>query len=166
MDKDEKIKRIKCLDFDNMLDYPSKDGKHHIYCFDFLPEKWIKFEDEMPKLNQEIEIKFKRGKIEKSRVEAVFLYIEDTYENIKTLQGWRPIKREKRPDFGKLNIGDLIVINYNNGDKVTGFYKKIDDRFIELKPFMNDTERNFISVHTGIKKITRINTEDKTFEEI
>jgi Zn finger protein HypA/HybF involved in hydrogenase expression len=35
---DEKIKRIKCLDCDNMLDYPSKDGRHHIYCPDCLPK--------------------------------------------------------------------------------------------------------------------------------
>lgn len=66
-------------------------------------ENWIKFEDEMPKLNQDIEIKYKSGKIFKSRfvigtsssLTGIFLLAcEDYYADIEKLEGWRPLKSE------------------------------------------------------------------------
>lgn len=66
-------------------------------------ENWIKFEDEMPKLNQDIEIKYKSGKIFKSRfvigtsssITGIFLLAcEDYYADIEKLEGWRPLKIE------------------------------------------------------------------------
>lgn len=65
-------------------------------------ENWIKFEDEMPKLNQEIEVKYKFGNILKSSLvigasgfqNCLLLECENHYADIEKLEGWRPLKSE------------------------------------------------------------------------
>jgi hypothetical protein len=78
--------------------------------------EWIQFDDQMPKLNQEIEIKFNDEQIEKAIFKAnrfkeyfVIEYDSETgikYANLNRCNYWRPIK-EKRPDFKKIKYGDL-----------------------------------------------------------
>jgi len=80
---------------------------------------------------------------------------------------------EKRPDFGKLNIGDKLIIeimpNDSKGSKVIeyfGYFQGISEAnmfeiSINTYSFIGDC----ISV-SRVKKITRINIEKQTFEEI
>lgn len=69
-------------------------------------ENWIKFEDEMPKLNDNIEAIFEDGKIEKLCMETDFDYAGDVVYfclrkksnsekiNLREAKGWRPLKSE------------------------------------------------------------------------
>jgi hypothetical protein len=118
---------------------------------------WLTFEENMPRLNQEVEVKFKDGEIKE-----LFLTLEEEpiYEicrlifvskdksftaNLKQIESWRHIPEEKKrkPDLYKhvpaiekykksLNKGDLILINCKN-DLVSsyfiGFFKEITGNY-------------------------------------
>jgi hypothetical protein len=73
---------------------------------------------------------------------------------------WREI-REKRPDFSKLNSKDLIIIN----DICAGYFNLIGDEEITISMYAVEAITHTIPIN-NIKKITRINLEEQTFEEI
>jgi hypothetical protein len=117
-----------------------------------MSDEWIKITDSMPPIDKEISLK-----IESFAHDVVY---------------WRYLT-EKRPDFGKLNIGDKLIIeimpNDSKGSKVIeyfGYFQGISEAnmfeiSINTYSFIGDC----ISV-SRVKKITRINIEKQTFEEI
>lgn len=71
--------------------------------------------------------------------------------------------RIKRPDFGKLNRGDIVIIQYRHGTSSDDFYPITFESMNDNSIFTRNSG-NHVKKH--IKKITRINIEEKTFEEI
>jgi len=69
--------------------------------------------------------------------------------------------QEKRPDFGKLNEFDLIVID----NDMVAYFKTLEDKNIYCS-FVKIPNIVFPTAINSIKKITRINLEKQTFEEI
>jgi hypothetical protein len=154
---------------------------------------WLTFKEGMPRLNQEVEVKFKDSEIKK-----LFLTLEEEpiYEicrlifvskdksftaNLKQIESWRPIpeETERKPDFGRLNQGDFILFEYDvrhdnpklKYSKISGFVKK---GFLESNGYLTiATELQYCYFHDEVQydkdkiiKITRINMETKEFEEI
>ena len=80
---------------------------------------------------------------------------------------WRPIP-EKRPDFSKIKKGGLVFIEcFVIGDSKIGFIKKIGNKYIDTICLKRDDARRIYKTKINqIKKITRINVEERTFEEI
>jgi predicted mannosyl-3-phosphoglycerate phosphatase (HAD superfamily) len=78
---------------------------------------------------------------------------------------WRPIP-EKRPDFSRLKIGDAILINLP--DTKICFLHEIDEENILTCSYLEDYKSysTFWHPKKRIKKITRINIQEQTFEEI
>lgn len=81
------------------------------------------------------------------------------------------------PDFSKLNRGDLLIVEveFNYGKipethVAPGFFNKIDRDEFPFNFFMgssfSDSASSCRVKLEEIKKITRINIEDRTFEEI
>lgn len=156
-----------------------------------MSDNWISIEDNLPKIGHIIEIKTEKPL---SIMNATFTIINWCSENsnyhvnhkhtdvfvfkgligdyINNVTHWRPIQ-EKRPDFGKLNIGDKLIIeimpNDSKGSKVIeyfGYFQGISEAnmfeiSINTYSFIGDC----ISV-SRVKKITRINIDKQTFEEI
>lgn len=144
-------------------------------------EGWIKFENEMPTLRKTIEILYEEKVLEacfESYDLNSFAFYASDEENqsfipdMKYVKGWRHIK-EKLPDFGKLNIEDKIIINIiSNDSKVSkvieyfGYFQGISEaNMLNISLSTYDFINDCISV-SKIKKITRINLQEKTFEEI
>jgi hypothetical protein len=146
--------------------------------FSFFPrgikmsnEEWIKFEDEMPKLNQRVRLKFKNG----STYEAKLIISEDSLNflvfmgnvNVKQIVGWQHIK-VKGPDFNKLKDKDFISFIINDGTvnvEGTGYYHDYDDDVMHVYRLKNGYSPNSFK-KANIKKIIRIDLEENTFEEI
>ena len=140
-----------------------------------MSDNWIKFEYEMPKLTQEVELIYKDGEIIKAKLlmsscdgASCFLFdSEDKKDYIKPfyLKGWRPLP-EKRPDFGKLREGNLIAISYYERNQIyVGFFNNyFDDDYIEISSHKNGSGITFCK--KKINKITKINLEEQKFEEI
>lgn len=148
--------------------YPCCSNK----CFDNYTnndESWIKFADQMPKLKQEIEVKFEDESTYKAKLEydsypdRFFIQSEQGIANVKRCKYWRPIK-EKRPDFSKLKKDDILLLKYRGCENTP------DDIYPVRFSSMND--KGIFTYNSGnhvkdlIKKITRINLEEQTFEEI
>jgi hypothetical protein len=76
---------------------------------------------------------------------------------------WKKLK-EKRPDFSKLKEGDLIVIIPKHHNKYfAGYIISLDDDSVQI----TIGNKDYQGFHESfIKKITRINLEEKTFEDI
>lgn len=146
-------------------------------------DEWISFYEEMPQINKEIELKFYRGhtpeKINATlKVLAMwthgyfgFVYHDGNEEKELTLvpvESWRPIK-EKRPDFGKLREGDLIIVEWkyekNNGINISAGFIYAINYYIEISTWKKGHDKNHI-IKDCIKKITRIDLETREFEEI
>ena len=144
--------------------------------------EWVKFGDELPKLGKTIEVLKDNGELigniqgkicyNGSGIDFKSLDFIRESINIHRLSGWR-YQSEKRPDFSKLQDGDLLVIEEENIR--VGYFRKIeieeeDDNdkslYIDLSQCKDvDDGGAFIPLYK-IKKITRINLEEKTFEEI
>lgn len=139
---------------------------------------WIDFEDKMPNLNEEIEIRYYNDikhdyEICKSnlryRISSNSFYFDNC--GVKKIEDWRPF-RKKRPDFGKLKEGYLIVYEWENKPKnsigkTAGFFDKIYGGAIQTYSDILSDEGSLDIVNMDlITKITRINLEEKKFEEI
>ena len=149
-----------------------------------MSDNWISIEDNLPKIGHIIEIKTEKPL---SIMNATFTIINWCSENsnyhvnhkhtdvfvfkgligdyINNVTHWRPIQ-EKRPDFGKLKNGDLVIIENVDGFKQAGFFVKIfySDQF--QMSYKSDQSNYFYVKFEKCKKITRINIEKQTFEEI
>ncbi len=140
---------------------------------------WINLTDAMPAVGQGVEVKMGavsfKVSLKISPILGLCFCDDNNIYRIPEIEGWRPIK-ERKPDFGKLKKGDLIYLKTKE-DEYSGFFLKIsicnysdvgEVKYINVKPAAIYTclgseqpiELSFI------KKITRINIEDKTFEEI
>lgn len=144
---------------------------------------WRTLEEEMPTLNQEVEVKFNNEEIRKLRFvinNKTFFIFQNTGRTFTgypdNIVGWRPLPPERKPDFGKLKKGDFIVIESEN-EKSGVFYSHQDDLTISfisisynvsLSSFENEIFKKFewCCAKSYIKKITRINMQTKEFEEI
>jgi hypothetical protein len=153
---------------------------------------WISVKDSLPKIGEDVEVT--TGDIEVTTcgfpVVAKLLPEEKQWGFFKrTVYGffkgkeeicvshWRPIpekrpdfsKLKKRPDFSKLKIGDLIYIEMNNlfiNYNKCGYVKSVDNYSLITASYQDLTEAKLSTQISRIKKITRINLENKTFEEI
>jgi hypothetical protein len=82
------------------------------------------------------------------------------------------LEQEKKPDFSKLKEGDFIVIDLNYANiPYAGFFLKIENEMRILVFHKSCHGKGCSMCHagillTGIKKITRINIDKQTFEEI
>lgn len=139
---------------------------------------WVNVEDNLPPPEQEIEVRFYDDnkhdymimKSKLSRSSFNYYYFSSIGKYV--VEEWRHIKKRK-PDFNNLKKGDLIVVEWENDNKENGkqvgfFYKK-EPPCIETFQFIYDdgTESRPEPLNIEvIKKITRINLETKTFEEI
>ncbi len=137
--------------------------------------EWISVEDSLPGAQKIVELKFKNAHIYEGKISfdnAGHIAFKDErgieyyFEN---LTHWREIP-EKRPDFSKLNEGDLINIEEVGGENICAYFIKIcsnsHKEFIDLTiRKKSDSTWTTICVEF-IKKITRINIAEKTFEEI
>ena|ERR1700689_1325080 len=144
---------------------------------------WIKFEDKMPPINKTVEVKEEgvfstrtiKSRLLRENGNFCFYLIndKDNFEKAKITHPmyWRYII-EKRPDFSKLKKGDLINIVWESAYELfeeSGYFIKIDelDSCIILMTGPDGYGEKFHSDYIyNIKKITRINLKEKTFEEI
>jgi hypothetical protein len=141
--------------------------------------EWIDPREKLPKIDQFVEVSFSvRGKLfEVQRVKFSinqngfigFIGEMGLMCNIDSILGWRPIS-EKRPDFSRLRNGDLLMIYSKNEAHKSGFLFDIrkDGRHEELlmTHYQECRSYGWFKNTDEIKKITRINLEHKTFEEI
>jgi hypothetical protein len=149
-------------------------------------KEWRNIRQELPKINQLVDVKFNHQWLHDTFIEKAkfsvsnegfigFLNSKGLLYDIDRISGWRPIP-EKRPDFSKLKEGDLIYIdlNYANIEYIQNahFFLRMDEDEIRTLVFHKSCHGKGCSLcHSGIgisgiKKITRINIEEKTFEEI
>jgi hypothetical protein len=144
-------------------------------------DEWIKFEDAMPRLNQEIEIQFDDNRILKVHLvkEADhkgwiinFVLFNDLKgeANLERVVGWRPLQ-EKKPDFSKLKEKDMLRLTLRFGKEeeiFIGFLVCMDENILTMSPiFTAPYPHNSFSYHKStVKSIIRINPETKEFEEI
>jgi len=139
-------------------------------------DDWIKLEDAIPKLNQEVEVKFYDGDIEKAKLITDYNYFctksylclenpDKGIVNLRKVIGWRPIP-EKRPDFRKLKEGDFIVFIFEEtGTEGCGYYDNYDSKIFHVSRLKNGYSKDAFE-KSMIKKIIRINMEEHKFEEI
>jgi len=143
--------------------------------------EWVSVEYSMPAVGKKVEIKFnfgfnkeeiKSGIFGYSSTRDSFIFYDPTnndYFNIKYITHWR-YRQEKHPDFCRLNFRDYIVIDFSLNkitfEKYSGWFSEIKEDFL----YLSGRDSLFIDVYAVdlkyIKKITRINLEEKTFEEI
>ena len=120
--------------------------------------EWIRVEDRLPGIDTIVELKFNEYGREyqySSKLSSLVTLSHMTH--------WRPIP-EKRPDFSRLRKGDIVVIEYSTHKKdVDGLYP-IKIHSMNDIVIYSETSGNYL--FEGIKKITRINLENETFEEI
>jgi len=130
--------------------------------------EWVSINDRLPRIGEEVSIVHKIINPESIGAFDIYknylmAYDDSTYQwHHNFLKGivtyWRPIQ-EKRPDFSKLNSGDLIQFELDNGEKVLGLLEKFKGSELIL-------ETSYGYGLDSIKKITRINLEEQKFEEI
>lgn len=140
---------------------------------DFIAnEGWIRVSYELPRLNVGVEVKFRNNEVSTGKLihsSNHFFWSVDCPHTLE-VEAWRTIP-EKCPDFRKLRDGDFIRIEYKNTDFFMVGYivaDTRDDDSFSIHPANKEkySERCFTQFKEKIKKITRINIEEKTFEEI
>ena len=134
---------------------------------------WISIEDSLPGLNRKVEIKMKDGNKYNSKIQTDNTYLGIIFSRLdrdgtcyaQNITHWRPII-EKRPDFSRLNERDLISVQSHSFHEYTGYLVHVYDEFIRLNQEFHLIGFEVDIKIKNIKKITRINLEEKTFEEI
>ena len=147
-----------------------------------MSDEWISIQDRLPKLGERIEVETEKPlsimcatlkkfsfcqKYEPDhryhRHDDSYVFYDRKWEIINHVTQWRPLQ-EKRPDFSKLKKDDILLIKYSECENTP------DDIYPVRFSSMNDN--CIFTYHSGnhvkdhIKKITRINLEKQTFEEI
>lgn len=141
-------------------------------------EGWISVFDRLPKIGEEVEMVYcikDPKKITPNDIYINHIWADDysTYqwhlykEKGKIATHWRPLK-EKRPDFGKLREGDIIYFCVEE-IIICGMITFINEELLEISPIIKGYHYGgnvYDYMLNKIKKITRINIEKQTFEEI
>jgi len=133
-------------------------------------EGWINCEEQLPKPGILVDIlsfEFGFSKREaKLRILSDHIAWDTGNGYACNIKKWRPIP-EKIPDFSKLNNGDFILIEYHDRKEIYPvFLEKFSSGYLKAK---TASQSDFFIVDFAvdcIKKITRINLKEKTFEEI
>jgi hypothetical protein len=155
------ISECECKQEKPMTDETSEDG-------------WIRVFDSMPPLNREVEVKLQDKTIKRITMRNhafmdYFISVPDPHVN-STILWWRHIKEKRKPDFGKLREGDLIIVEWKNEKnekgKFVGFFDSLGDDSIYINPDIGEDFRSIDCAIDYIKKITRIDPVKQTFEEI
>lgn len=179
------IDKKKLIDFLNSrISLSTEDSiiKLYIEKGDFDMEKptnndWRTLNDAMPAIGRIIKIKTKDGE-ERARLlcnskdSSMHFFGIPRLKYIDTFSiiGWRHLPPEIRPDFGKLNIGDMVIfytfcdiekIEYKHCAVIT---EKTDNKSIGFS-FRADNNPSMWVDERNIKKIIRINLETKKLEE-
>lgn len=150
-------------------------------------KNWIKFEDEMPPLGKKIQVKTLGNLLIKAKflqsLSSPDMFVLTPQEgkilgfnfNLDSNPShWRPIP-DKKPDFQKLTPLDLLEVEYKYEEyekyhKVCGYFTKINysQNYMRLDRAGSDSYcSRYVRLYLdSIKKITRINIENQTFEEI
>lgn len=151
-------------------------------------EKWVSVKDEMPGIGKKVQVTFSSGRYEELnfKIDDVgglgFFDQNGTIYFSYKISHWRyPI--DKRPDFSKCNDGDFVYIITNENKSYYGiiykasqlFEHSVDNAHTVSEVLLLGTEHIKNEAHLyaqnrlfreNIKKITRINLEKNTFEEI
>lgn len=140
-----------------------------------MSNEWIRCDERLPKVNEKIFVGNKQEGCEVTEYGQNFLsshYFASLHRNgyiwlypMNGITHWRPIP-EKRPDFSKLNNGDLIVVENNICGYVISISKDLDTVTIGYIKSNDYMKHSFHCEYFENKKITRINIEEQTFEEI
>lgn len=140
---------------------------------------WISVYDALPGFGEEAEVLFRNKGIEKAKFRRTHGGIEihgrGTIFDENEMTHWR-YPKERKPDFGKLVEGDLIIIEWSMREpifrttdkgKACGFFNYFIDEELILRTDYNREKCEKDEIRKDlITKITRINLDEKTFEEI
>lgn len=133
---------------------------------------WISVKNKLPEINKTVEVieedafscRIVKARLMNNEIGNFSFY--NFHEKINHPLKWRP-NPEKRPDFSKIKQGDLILVDPKNTPVlVVGYLNNIYDKFLYLNMTSILSSKNYEILKEEIKKITRINLESKTFEEI
>jgi hypothetical protein len=141
-------------------------------------EGWVTLSKQvkLPKTGEPIEIMFSDGKIKKSELfvssynDIIFLHTSSERPIIK----WR-YPKELKPDFEKLKNGDFLIVSYEDPEDKDfpvimrcGYYFCLFDYKFVLNPDLPQIKNLQVRVYefNKVKKITRIDIEKQTCEEI
>lgn len=141
-----------------------------------MQSDWIKFDEAMPALNQEVEVEFYGGEIFKTTLRTFdckkFYFSEKNNYHPPGFQGvrWRPLL-EKRPDFNKLRVGDFIVFTYGEEKQRVGGYlieNNLTEQYLKISIEKNEKGYKILIgfLFSRISRIQRINFADNKIEEI
>lgn len=149
-----------------------------------MSDEWISVFDQLPPLDVEVETSRRPSEIKENKdisdnrlirklEDGSYHWFITFIDNNLSWSHWRKkIKKQEEkqniPNFEKLKEGDLIFVNWVSDKEYheVGFFIDIVYNSIKLKTG-NNMEEYFLSASlTDIKKITRINIEKHTFEEI
>lgn len=134
-------------------------------------DEWIKVIERLPNINEEVEVYNVHNTIQKAKLmKAGFNYC--WVPTVWYVEMWRHIQ-EKKPDFSKLNRGDLLLVHYpvedlDEGRAISGHLVAQDKDILWLSSCYSNyvTYSGHANRKINIKKIIRINIENQTFEEI
>lgn len=132
-----------------------------------LDDVWISVSDSLPGVGETVELKLLDGRVCMVR----FSFSIGVISTMRDVTHWKRfmVFPERRPDFSRLNINDLVSITFMGGGNICGYIVKYkSDDQISIHPFEKQEWSG--SCYTNpkkiIKKITRINLDEKKFEEI
>ena|ERR1700720_2753441 len=144
-----------------------------------IDNSWISIHERLPEILKKAMVKTERPysilsgylkvKTDNCCSERVYFEFEDINGNIMNkITHWRYIE-ERKPDFSKLNEGDFIHIEYYKFKDIIfkefGYlYKIVPDNALYITSLEGSLGLQIIL--ENIKKITRIDIEKQTFEEI
>lgn len=143
--------------------------------------EWINPREVLPKIGQLVEVKFHASvgdSVENSKFDINdngyigFLNPRKIMYDFHQIMGWRHIP-EKRPDFSRLIYLDKIVVKYEvDGEtsETIGFFSRVYGSQCQFLEVLSDKVMDCAVIDecplSRITKITRINLEEKKFEEI
>lgn len=134
-----------------------------------MSDEWISVEEILPPMNIKIQLKRRRFCFKNDISEGIFIFnyehscymFSDLFGNQIHVTHWRQIK-EKRPDFSKLKYGDILAVEFIDDNRIIGSTFRGIREDIDIITLGGGADHRI----SCIKKITRINLKEKTFEEI
>lgn len=138
--------------------------------------EWISTRDAMPGIGCVVKIMYQGDELtsefyySNSKNKLVFYYNDHVHIDPENVSQWKKIP-EKRPDFSKLKEGDLVILSTKKSDSfIVGYIveKTIDYDSFAINPCnkVHYSGSCYTFRNNAITKITRINLEKQTFEEI
>src|SRR5688500_5705106 len=133
--------------------------------------EWVSVQESLPGIGKKVKVKNNLGVIVKAYIR---INIEGEYEFVNedgfvfyavSVKEWQYIP-EKRPDFSKLRNADFIFLEFKSGRKSSAFFDCIAQEEYMILRVSTSSIATMEESLKEIKKITRINLEEQTFEEI